>query len=313
MPVQLLPASAAAFAPRASSVDVVLGSKVEPWLTQTLKRVNRKRVNRDTGRLKNVPQHQRCLVEILSSPNAIWTLASLMLPKFPEAEMPQEPLQKLFSYQLVHVEAYVVHVDMVLRNEVAYKLTDNTIDTLVEYHKKIHSVDAKANTHDWSEKEQQSKKLHEDFVQAVNKFVYRTPVSALEGLEDEGTGELLCGKSEEVKNNLFGLMKPLLPPPPRVVDVVRQPPLLQSSPVNNMWSQPTMHSSVPAVELWRVLPSSPSVTSMSAEFDTAVWATTGMSEVQISSPTPAYTLPLPSMLVSSQCGVSVGMRHEWHE
>ena len=308
MPVQLLPASAAAFAPRASSVDVVLGSKVEPWLTQTLKRVNR-----DTGRLKNVPQHQRCLAEILSSPNAIWTLASLMLPKFPEAEMPQEPLQKLFSYQLVHVEAYVVHVDMVLRNEVAYKLTDDTIDALVEYHEKIHSVDAKANTHDWSEKEQQSKKLHEGFVQAVNKFVYRTPVSALEGLEDEGTGELLCGKSEEVKNNLFGLMKPLLPPPPRVVDVVRQPPLLQSSPVNNMWSQPTMHSSVPAVELWRVLPSSPSVTSMSAEFDTAVWATTGMSEVQMSSPTPAYTLPLPSMLVSSQCGVSVGMRHEWHE
>ncbi|KAK8912374.1 hypothetical protein VCV18_012562 [Metarhizium anisopliae] len=313
MPVQLLPASAAAFAPRASSVDVVLGSKVEPWLTQTLKRVNRKRVNRDTGRIKNVPQHQRCLVEILSSPNAIWTLASLMLPKFPEAEMPQEPLQKLFSYQLVHVEAYVVHVDMVLRNEVAYKLTDGTIDALVEYHEKIHSVDAKANTHDWSEKEQQSKKLHEGFVQAVNKFVYRTPVSALEGLEDEGTGELLCGKSEEVKNNLFGLMTPLLPPPPRVVDVVRQPPLLQSSPVNNMWSQPTMHSSVPAVELWRVLPSSPSVTSMSAEFDTAVWATTGMSEVQMSSPTPAYTLPLPSMLVSSQCGVSVGMRHEWHE
>ncbi|KID82090.1 hypothetical protein MGU_10570 [Metarhizium guizhouense ARSEF 977] len=308
MPVQLLPASAAAFAPRASSVDVVLGSKVEPWLTQTLKRVNR-----DTGRLKNVPQHQRCLAEILSSPNAIWTLASLMLPKFPEADIPQEPLQKLFSYQLVHVEAYVVHVDMVLRNEVAYKLTDDTIDTLVEYHEKIHSVDAKANTHDWSEKEQQSKKLHEDFVQAVNKFVYRTPVSALEGLEDEGIGELLCGKSEEVKNNLFGLMKPLLPPPPRVVDVVRQPPLLQSSPVNNMWSQPTMHSSVPAVELWRVLPSSPSVTSMSAEFNTAVWATTGMSEVQISSPTPAYTLPLPSMPVSSQCGVSVGMRHEWHE
>ncbi|EXV00307.1 hypothetical protein X797_006752 [Metarhizium robertsii] len=303
MPVQLLPASAAAFAPRASSVDVVLGSKVEPWLTQTLKRVNRKRVNRDTGRIKNVPQHQRCLVEILSSPNAIWTLASLMLPKFPEAEMPQEPLQKLFSYQLVHVEAYVVHVDMVLRNEVAYKLTDDTIDTLVEYHEKIHSVDAKANTHDWSEKEQHSKKFHEDFVQAVNKFVYRTPVSALEGLEDEGTGELLCGKSEEVKNNLFGLMKPLLPPPPRVVDVVRQPPLLQSSPVNNMWSQPTMHSSVPAVELWRVLPSSPSVTSMSAEFDTAVWATTGMSEVQMSSPTPAYTLPLPSMLASSQCGM----------
>lgn len=251
-----------------------------------------------------------------------------MLPKLPEAEMPQEPLQELFSYQLVHVEAYIVHVDMVLRNEVAYKLTTDTIDALVEYHEKIHCVDAKANTYDWSEKEQQCKKLHEDFVQAVNKFVYRTPVSALEGLEEEGAGELLCGKSEEVKNNLFGLMKPLLPPPPRVVDVVRQPPLLPSSPVNNMWSQPAMHSSLPAVEPWRVLPSSPSVTSTSADSNTPVWATMGMSEVQMSSPTPAYTqphttaalyfssppitaamsapLPLPSML-ASQCGVSVGM------
>jgi len=81
MPVQLLPASAAAFAPRASSVNVVLGSKVEPWLTQTLKRINR------TKRpLNSVCQHQRCLTETLS-PHAIWTLASLMLPKAPDSEL----------------------------------------------------------------------------------------------------------------------------------------------------------------------------------------------------------------------------------
>lgn len=221
MPVQLLPASAAAFAPRPSSVNVVLGSKVEPWLTETLKRVNR--IQRP---LNCVPQHQRCLTETLSLPNAIWTLATLMLPKLPEAEMPQEPLKELFSYQPIHVEAYIVHVDMVLRNEVAYKLTTDTIDALVEYHEKIHCVDAKANTYDWSGKEQQCKYLHEDFVKAVNKFVYRTPVGALEGLEEGGACELLCGKSEEVKNNLFGLMKPLVPPPHCVVDVVHQPSLL---------------------------------------------------------------------------------------
>lgn len=326
MPVQLLPASAAAFAPRASSVNVVLGSKVEPWLTQTLKRVNK--VKRP---LNSVPQHQRCLTETLSSPNAIWTLASLMLSKLPEAEMPKEPLEELFSYQLVHVEAYIVHVDMVLRNEVAYKLTTDTIDALVEYHDKIHCADAKASTYDWSEKEQQCKKLHQDFVQAINKFVYRTHVSALEGLEEEGAGELLCGKSEEVRNSLIGLMKPLLPPPPRVVDVVRQPTLLPSSPVNNMWSsQPTMPSSLPAVEPWRVLPSSPSVPSTSAEPNNPpMWATMGINELQMPSAAPAFTqphataalyftsppitapmpaaLPLPSMLASSQCGVSVGM------
>ena len=330
MPVQLLPASAAAFAPRASSVNVVLGSKVEPWLTQTLKRINR--VKRP---LNSVPQHQRCLTETLSSPNAIWTLASIMFPKLPEADMPTDPDEHLFAHQLVHIEAYIVHVDMVLRNEVAYKLTTDTIDALVEYHKEIHCVDAKANTHDWSEKEQQAKKLHEDFIQAINKFVFRTHVSALEGLEEEGAGELLNGKSEEVKNNILNLLKPLLPPPPRVVDVVRNPPLLPSSPGvglgMGMWTQAPPSVSLPAVDAWRVLPSSPSVASSVDSNTSPIWANMGMSEVQQLSPTPTYspphttggmffsspqvtapiapitTMPLPSLLAPSQCGIAMGM------
>ncbi|KAG8665863.1 hypothetical protein FPOAC2_10949 [Fusarium poae] len=325
MPVQLLPASAAAFAPRASSVNVVLGSKVEPWLTQTLKRINR--VKRP---LNSVPQHQRCLTETLSSPNAIWTLTSLMLPKTPESDFKRDsanPLvEAIMNYELVHVEAYIVHVDMVLRNEVAYKLTKDTIDALVEYHKEIHCVDAKANTYDWTDKEQQCKKLHEDFVQDINKFVFRTHVSALEGLEEEGAGELLCGKSEEVKNNISALMKPLLPPPPpRVIEVVRQPTLLPSSPAHNMWSQPGYHGNLAAVDSWQVLPSSPSVTSSADSNTSPIWAPMTMSDL---SPTPAFTqphstagfywssppvtapipaLPLPSMLAPAQCGIGMGM------
>lgn len=326
MPVQLLPASAAAFAPRASSVNVVLASKVEPWLTQTLKRVNR--VKRP---LNSVAQHQRCLTETLSNSNAIWTLTSIMLPKAPESELriDSNPLvEALFNYQLLHIEAYIVHVDMVLRNEVAYKLTPDSIEALVEYHKEVHIVDTKAGTYDWSEKDQQAKKLHEDFIQAINRFVYRTHVSALEGLEEEGAGELLGGKSEEVKNNIMGLMKQLLPPPPRIVDVVRQQPLLPSSPAAaSIWSQSTPSpAAMPTlVDSWRVLPSSPSVTSTSSD-STPIWANMAMNEVQIPSPTPPYSqpystagffystpmaiapipaLPLPSML-TSQCGVGTG-------
>ncbi|ROW13038.1 hypothetical protein VPNG_05928 [Cytospora leucostoma] len=328
MPPQLLPASAAAFAPRASSVNVVLGSKPEQWLTQTLKRINR--VKRP---LNSVMQHQRCLAETLSNSNAIWTLTSLMLPKAPDSELREDsnPLvEALFNYQLVHVEAYVVHVDMVLRHEVGYKLTTDTIEALIEYHKEVHCVNAKENTLDWSEKDQQCKKLHEDFIQAINKFVYRTHVSALEGLEEEGAGELLNGKSEEVKNQLLGLMKPLLPPPPRIVDVIRQPPLLPNSSAGvNMWSQPTTPSSAPApVDAWRILPSSPNVVTTSADSSMPIWANMGMSEASLS-PQPAYSqpfssagffyssplatapipslpqLPLPSML-TPQCGVSVG-------
>lgn len=328
MPPQLLPASAAAFAPRAASVNVVLGSEKPTWLTQTLKRVNR--VKRP---LNSVMQHQRCLTELLSHEDAIWTLTSIMLPKAPESELRQDSnqlVEALFNYQLLHIEAYIVHVDMVLRNEVAFKLTKESIEALIEYHKDVHCVDAKANTHDWTDKDQQAKKLHEDYIQAVNKFVYRTHVTALEGLEEEGTGELLNGKSDEVKTQLLGLMKPLLPPPPRVVDVIRQPQLLPSSPASgSFWSQPTTPSSIPApVDAWRVLPSSPNVASTGAEH-MPIWANMGLSDAQMSPPTPTYSqpfssagfyysspmvtapitslpqLPLPSML-AQQCGVGVG-------
>ncbi|KAL5592924.1 hypothetical protein FOBRF1_013232 [Fusarium oxysporum] len=321
MPVQLLPASAAAFAPRASSVNVALGSKVELWLTQTLKRINR--VKRP---LNSVLQHQRCLTETLSSPNAIWTLTSLMLPKTPESGFKRDASNHLFeaimNYELVHVEAYVVHVDMVLRNEVSYKLTKDTIDALVEYHKEIHCVDAKASTYDWTGKEQQCKRLHEDFVQGINKFVFCTHVSALEGLEEGGTGELLCGKSEEVKNCISALIKSLLPPAlPRAVKVVRQPTLLSSSIVNNIWSQHGLYGNLVAVDSWSALPSSPSIPS---------WADSNTSPMTMSdvSPTPAFThslydwrgcstqvtvpipaLPLLIMLPPANCDVSVGMEY----
>ena len=185
----LLPASAAAFAPR-SAPNVVLNSKVEPWLTATLKRINR--IKRP---LNSVPQHTRCLTETLSSANAIWTLCSIMLPKAPDSELRKDPnplMEALFNYQVLHVEAYVVHVDMVSRNEVAFKLTPETIESLVAHHKSIFSVDTAAATWNWSEKEIQLKKLQEEFVQAANKFVYRTNALALEGLEEDGAGELLC-------------------------------------------------------------------------------------------------------------------------
>jgi hypothetical protein len=286
MPSELLPASAAAFAPRASSVNVVLGFKVEPWLTQTLKRISK--IKRP---LNSVPQHQRCLTETLSSPNAIWTLASLLLPKAPEAELRKDPnllIEALCNYEITHLEAYIVHVDMVLRNEVAYKLTPETIESLIEHHKDIHCVDAKANTYDWSEKEQQCKKLHEDFVQAVNKFVFRTHVSALEGLEEGGAGELLGGRSDEVKSNIMGLFKPLLPPPSKI------PPLLWPRPAGTaLPSQPSPPATISApFNPWWMLAFSPGLPSISADFDASIWPMMGMG--QLPSFWPTFSQPYSS-------------------
>ena len=291
MPITLLPASAAAFAPR-STVNVVLNSKVDPWLTATLKRINR--IKRP---LNSVPQHFRCLTETLSSPTAIWNLCTLMLSKAPDTELRKDSnplIEALFNYQMITIEAYVVHVDMVSQNEVAFKLTADTIESLVEYHKDVYSVDTSAGTWNWSEKEVQLKKLHEDFVQAANKFVYRTNAMALEGLEEDGAGELLCGRSEEVKSAIMGLFHPLLPPPPRVVDPVRPVPLLPSSTGAENWWQPSLSQSQNiSLDPWRMVPSSPSTTS-SGDSGSGMWASTGMNEVQLPSPTPSFSQPYTS-------------------
>ncbi|KAL5344572.1 hypothetical protein ACLOAV_010556 [Pseudogymnoascus australis] len=218
----LLPATAAAFAPRASSVNVVLGSKVEPWLTQTLKRINR--INRIKRPLNSVPQHQRCLTETLSSANAIWTLTSIIISKSPDSELRKDSnplIEALFNFQLIHIEAYIVYVDMVLQNEVAFKLTPQSIEALINYHKEIHCANIVACTYNWVGKELQAKKLHEEFIQAINEFVYRTNANALKGLEEEGAGELPCSMSNEVKSSIMNLFLPLLPLP------LNQPPQLR--------------------------------------------------------------------------------------
>lgn len=322
MPTVLLPSSAAAFAPR-SSPNVVLNTKVEPWLTATLKRVNR--VKRP---LNNVTQHTRCLTETLSSSSAIWTLCSLSLPKAPESDLKRDEnplIEALFNYQMIHIEAYVVHVDMVSQNEVAFKLTPETIEALVDFHKDIYSVDAAANTWDWSGKEHQLKKLQEEFVQAANKFVYRTYAQALEGLEEDGAGELLCGRSEDAKAAIMSLFVPLLPPPPRVVDVVRPTSFFPSSFGHEPWWHNPMQVPGP-IEPWKILPSNTGAATDDSY--PQMWTNLGLNEVSPQAPYgPPYTtspysdaqyysaaatsaalaaLPLPSMLVQP-CSTAASM------
>lgn len=258
MPAVLLPRTAAPFAPRAPP-SVVLDTAVNPWLTQTLKRINR--VKRP---LNSVPQHLKCLTEILSTDTAIWNLCSIVVPKAPEGQLQEYDhpvVDALFRFQFLHVQAYVVSIDMVQSHEIAFKLTKDTISKLVEYHKDIYMVDQAAGTWHWTEKEVAIKKQHEDFIQAVNKYVYRTDKMALEGIEDDGSGELLCGQSEEVKGALENLFCPLLPPPPRII--APPSPTMPSTPIDLNWWAPTLplNSSMAPVESWKVLPSNNPATS----------------------------------------------------
>lgn len=207
MPSDILPASAAAFAPQSSTIVVLnVKAKVEPWLTKALRKTSgRKRL------LNNAHQHVQCLTETLSLPSAIWRLCSIMLPKAPESRIRQvdDPLiEAAFNHHVVHIEAYVIHVDLVLHNEVAFKLTPKSIAAMVEHHKSVHSVNIAANTICLSV-EPRVTKLREDFILKVNEFIYRTDARALESLERGGAGELRFGRSKEVGDALTGLFVPL--------------------------------------------------------------------------------------------------------
>jgi hypothetical protein len=287
MPMQLLPASAAAFAPR-SNPTIVLGSRVETWLTQTLKRISL--VKRP---LNSVPQHDRFLTETLGASSAIWLLSSIMLPNAPHSKLRKDsdPLREaIANYTLTSVQAYVVHVDMVSQHEVAFKLTQDTIDALIDYHNEIYSVDIAASTYAWPEKEDQINKMQEAFVQAVNRFVYRTTVRALEGLEEGGAGELLEGRSNDVKAAVMNLFLPLLPPPPQIVDLIAPAPIMPNSCfMPGQWWQPAQaYALVPnPVDPWQVLPSNPGTSAASAP--PQYWSSLGMDPVQLPSPTPSYS------------------------
>lgn len=208
MPTVLLPSSAAPFAPRCSP-PVVLSSTIEPWLTATLRRVCKAK-----GPLKNITQHTKCLQRILSRPSAIWTLCSMLFPMAPQA------LDVGLQYQTIHIEAYVVYVDMAYANAVAFKLTPETINTLVKLHRDVYSVCAWLNTWQWSEKENQMRQLQEQFNQDVNRFIFYTDALALEGIDEDGAGELLGGRSDVAKAKVKSLFIPLQPPYPEALRVL---------------------------------------------------------------------------------------------
>ncbi|KAK5188050.1 hypothetical protein LTR92_011773, partial [Exophiala xenobiotica] len=175
-----------------------------------------------------------------------------MVPTTPEADLRRDsnPLvEGLFNFHFIHIKAYVVHVDMVLHHEVAFKLTKDTIDSLVEYHTDFFLVDSAAETCSWAKKEQQLERLRENFVQAVNKYIYSTNVHVLEGMpEAEGAGELLCGRNDEVRAAIMRLYVPLLPSLPSTVDVDPPSSRLTSYMGAEQWQ-------TAPVEAWTVAPS----------------------------------------------------------
>ncbi|KAF3012092.1 hypothetical protein E8E15_003217 [Penicillium rubens] len=208
MPAAILPSSAAAHTPQVPPI-VVLKDNV-PWLKQTFERV------KQAGRpLNNLKQQTSYLIDILTPKSAIWALCSVML----ENTLGLIHIESCCSVMskrrlwMIHIEAYVVYVDMVSESEVAFKLTEETINGIMKFYKEFQMLDAATYRLKWPQKQAELDKLHDEFSEAINRFVYRTDAKALEGLEKDGSGELLGGCSVDVKAAILNLFVPLTPPP----------------------------------------------------------------------------------------------------
>ncbi|KAK1656545.1 hypothetical protein BDP55DRAFT_688705 [Colletotrichum godetiae] len=186
---------------RASALVVDVGPTVQPWGTQTLRGFREQ-----TEPLDSVLHHQICLIKTLSTPQSIWYLACIMVPKPSETELHQSANQ-ISDFQLIHIKASVIRVDMREQNEVVFKLTGESINSLIKYHESSNCVGIVAKMQQQARNDRMRKKVREDFLQAIKEFVYRTNVSALKGLEEDGAGELLGDDSEKVKRIILGMME----------------------------------------------------------------------------------------------------------
>lgn len=101
----------------------------------------------------------------------------------------------------------------------------------------------------------------------------------------------------------MNMFLPLLPPPPRIVDVIHPAPILpnQSSTTyaGHWWPSATtqQHLSTPLpapVDAWKVLPSTPSptATTCSDNTPTTFWPELQLPAAQLPSPTPSFSQPV---------------------
>ncbi|KAF4955932.1 hypothetical protein FSARC_11711 [Fusarium sarcochroum] len=340
MPVQLLPAPAAASSPHALSVNVVLGLQIESWLAQVLRRIRDERRIEENGRkgrnklveknklcLNKPDQYRKFLSQVLSQPHAIWVLASVMLPSTIRYKLQLHeghPYELTMDHKLIHIEAHVVHVDIIYKHEITYKLTKDTIDTLDTFLEENRCADMEPDIYSWTNTpEKRWRELHAPVVQNLKEFVFHTHISALERLEVDGSGELHCDESEEVKNSIIAFLRPLIPPVSRDIDVVRPFPLLSEyptisqRPLLDLLENPTTTGSC----MMRL--SNSSITSMGYPITNPPWASLAGSGP---SPSPTFVdhyssagsfwsppqaldpvayLPYPSVLVASQHDSSI--------
>ncbi|KAI1839798.1 hypothetical protein JX266_013992 [Neoarthrinium moseri] len=123
-----------------------------------------------------------------------------MLPGRPIVELRQDPtyFKDEPISEIIHIEGSIERADRV-SNQVLFKLTPCSVDALIQYHRAVHCLDGEAD----ESKRIHAAEIHKSFVQSMYDFSHSADISVLEETEENGTGELLCTESEDVKDRIW--------------------------------------------------------------------------------------------------------------
>lgn len=99
------------------------------------------------------------------------------------------------TLEAIEIEAFIVSVDTKMRNEVIFKLTYDTIQSLITFHRDHFSVNMGPN----------AQKLLSDFTQAVNKVVFIVESTVLKCLNLTAGGTFSVKEAEIVEKRIVEL------------------------------------------------------------------------------------------------------------
>ncbi|KAJ5240366.1 uncharacterized protein N7469_001957 [Penicillium citrinum] len=201
MPKFMIPSPAQSSAMRGPT-KVVLRPDPPEWLLAATKY---------PGRKKRSSFHvERHVSELLSQDQSLWTLCSLLI-EIPKRDSGED---NVLLYRMIHVKSFVIHVDMVsTQQEMTFGLTGETLQSLSEIYRTVHLTNPANGALCESLDETQLSEMQRCFDEASAKFVFRTDLTALEEIEDDGCGMLPANLSEIAKAAVLALLeKPKMAP-----------------------------------------------------------------------------------------------------
>jgi hypothetical protein len=174
---------------------VVTSSDSDKTVAGFLRQSKIKRAN------KALSQQARFLEEALGAETAIWQLASI--------SGSAQPNQSPDSWAVIQIQARVLCIDFIQSQGICFKLTTDTIEALMDHLQSVYRDHVKVHLFGNAAREERMEASVRAFEEAIKGFVFWTETACLEGMEEDGSGELTSRHSTEVKSAILKLLEPI--------------------------------------------------------------------------------------------------------